>query len=141
LTDARSLIEKARVESASHWFTFNEKMPVESIAMGVCDLAISFADKDNKNENEEKKKRVSRPYGCALLFAGVDSRDGPLLIKTDPSGNYTRYKACSIGAGGSNGMITLQEYNDIDNISITDAIKLAAKIIKDNLDNRVIIYF
>lgn len=129
-------METARVEAANHWFTFNEKMPIESIAVSVCNLALSFAEKEKKKDRENEKKRVSRPYGCALLIAGIDSVEGPLLFKTDPSGNYTRFKACSIGSGGTNGMLTLQEsYNE--NMSLREAYLLATKIIKDNMEQKV----
>jgi len=111
-------------------------MPVESVALCVCDLALSFAEKDSKKDKEKEKKRVARPFGCALLIAGIDRVNGPLLYKTDPSGNYTRFKACSIGSGGANGMLTLQEqYND--NITLKEAYLLAAKIIKDNMEQKV----
>jgi 20S proteasome subunit alpha 5 len=106
LSDARALIEYARVEAANHWFTFNEKMPIESICLAICDIALSFADKD---KDKQKKKRVSRPFGVAMLLAGIDKDNKPKLFRNDPSGNYTRFKACSIGAGGENGMNTLQE--------------------------------
>lgn len=109
LSDARAMIESARVEAANHWFTFNEKMPVESISLSICEMALSFADKDPKKD-KEKKKRVSRPFGVALLIAGIDKDGQPKLFRNDPSGNYTRYKACSLGAGGENGMNTLQEH-------------------------------
>ena len=47
-----------------------------------------------------------------------------------------RYKACCIGAGGANGMITLQEqYNE--NLTLRDAYLLAAKIIKENMTQKV----
>lgn len=108
LSDARAMIESARVEAANHWFTFNEKMPVESISLSICEMALSFADKDSKKD-KDKKKRVSRPFGVALLIAGIDKDGQPKLFRNDPSGNYTRYKACSLGAGGENGMNTLQE--------------------------------
>jgi 20S proteasome subunit alpha 5 len=108
LSDARALIEYARVEAANHWFTFNEKMPIESICLAICDIALSFADKDKDKKNKEKK-RVARPFGVAMLIAGIDKNDKPKLFRNDPSGNYTRFKACSIGAGGENGMNTLQE--------------------------------
>lgn len=108
LSDARALIESARVEAANHWFTFNEKMPVESISLAICEMALSFADKDSKKD-KEKKKRVSRPFGVAMLIAGIDKDGQAKLFRNDPSGNYTRFKACSLGAGGENGMNTLQE--------------------------------
>jgi len=131
-------METARVEAANHWFTFNEKMPVESIAISVCDLALGFAEKEKKKDKDkEEKKRVSRPYGCALLVAGIDRDMGPLLYKTDPSGNYTRFKACSIGSGGANGMLTLQEQYKED-MTLREAYLLAAKIIKDNMEQKVI---
>ena len=50
-SDARALIERARVEAANHWFTFNERMPVEAISLAVCDVCLSFAEK--KRERRE----------------------------------------------------------------------------------------
>ena len=40
---------------------------------------------------------MSRPYGVALLIAGVDER-GPCIYQTDPSGTMIEYKAKGIGA-------------------------------------------
>ena len=54
LSDARALLESARVEAANHWFTFNEKMPVESISLAICEMALSFADKDSKKDKDKK---------------------------------------------------------------------------------------
>lgn len=34
-----------------------------------------------------KRKSMARPYGVALLVAGVDE-NGPQLFQTDPSGTY-----------------------------------------------------
>lgn len=112
-------------------------MPVESIATSVCDLALSFAEKEKKkNDDDDSRKRVSRPYGCALLIAGIDDNNKPLLYKTDPSGNYTRFKACAIGCGGGNAMNTLQE-DYRDNLTLREAYTLAAKIIKENMEQQV----
>lgn len=133
LSDARALIEYARVEAANHWFTFNEHMPVESISLSICDIALSFADKDKK---KEKKRKVARPFGVALLLAGIDRNGQPRLFRNDPSGNYTRYKACSIGAGGENGMNTLQE-NFKDDMSLEQGILLAGKVIKENMEQKI----
>ena len=132
LSDARALLEYARVEAANHWFTFNEHMPVESISLSICDHALSFADKDSKN----KKRKISRPFGVALLLAGIDASGQPLLFRNDPSGNYTRYKACSIGAGGENGMNTLQEMYR-DDISFDQGLLLAGKVIKENMEQKI----
>ena len=56
-SDARALIGTARVEAASHWFNFNEPMPVEAISLAVCDMALSFAEK-RKNKNKKMKKEL-----------------------------------------------------------------------------------
>jgi 20S proteasome subunit alpha 5 len=134
LSDARALIEYARVEAANHWFTFNEKMPVESISLSVCDVALSFADKDSKKK--EQKRKVARPFGVALLLAGIDRNGQARLFRNDPSGNYTRYKACSIGAGGENGMNTLQELFK-DEMTLEQGILLAGKVIKENMEQKI----
>merc|ERR1712200_22205 len=42
IADARTMIDHARVQSANHWFTYNEKMTTESIAQSVSNLALSF---------------------------------------------------------------------------------------------------
>ena len=134
-SDARALIETARVEAANHWFTFNEHMPVEAISLAICDVTLSFAEKKKKKGKKEKRV-VSRPYGVAMLVAGVD-RDGSVkLFKNDPSGNYVRYKACCIGQGGENGMSTLQSnYNE--NMSFDEAILLVGKVLKENLEQKI----
>ena len=135
-SDARALIENARVEAANHWFNFNEEMPVEAISLAICDMAMSFAEKEKDRKKKDKKRGVSRPYGVAMLIAGVDSNGEPKLFKNDPSGNYVRYKACCIGQGGENGMSTLQSnYNE--NMSFDDAILLAGRVMKENLEKKI----
>ncbi len=55
----------------------------------------------------------SRPFGVALLVAGVDEK-GPVLYHTDPSGTFTRYEAKAIGAGSEGAQTYLQEhYNKV----------------------------
>jgi 20S proteasome subunit alpha 5 len=134
--DARALIETARVEAANHWFNFNEEMPVEAISLAVCDASLSFADKKKKDDRRNEKRVVSRPYGVAMLIAGIDSDGEPRLFKNDPSGNYVRYKACCIGQGGENGMSTLQS-NYKEDMSFDDAILLAGKVLKENLEQKI----
>jgi 20S proteasome subunit alpha 5 len=47
IADSRTLIDRARVEAQHHWFTYNEKMSVESVAQAVSNLAIQFGDTDD----------------------------------------------------------------------------------------------
>ena len=135
-SDARALIETARVEAANHWFTFNETMPVEAICLAVCDMALSFAEKQKKQKQKQEKRSVSRPYGVSMLIGGIDDDGEPKLFKNDPSGNYVRYKACCIGQGGENGMSTLQS-NYKEDMSFDEAILLAGKVLKENLEQKI----
>ena len=134
-SDARALIETAQVEAANHWFKFNEPMPVEAISLAVCDMELSFAEK-KKREKKDKERGVSRPYGVAVIIAGIDADGEPRLFKNDPSGNYVRYKACCIGQGGENGMTTLQS-NYREDMSFDEAILLAGKVLKENLEQKI----
>jgi 20S proteasome subunit alpha 5 len=52
--------------------------------MRVCNLALQDGD---------SSKRMSHPFGVALLIAGYDELDGPQLFFSDPSGTFVRYKA------------------------------------------------
>ena len=47
VADSRIMIDRARVECQNHWFIYNEKMSVESVAQAVSDLAIQFRDSDD----------------------------------------------------------------------------------------------
>jgi 20S proteasome subunit alpha 5 len=68
VTDARVLVDHARVEAQNHYFVYNEGMRVKAIGQTVSDLALNFGEGDSS----QKKKPMSRPYGVALLIAGVD---------------------------------------------------------------------
>lgn len=47
MADSRTMVDRARVEAQNHWFTFDEKMSVESVAQAVSNLAIQFGDSDD----------------------------------------------------------------------------------------------
>lgn len=96
-----TLIDRARVECQSHWFVYNEKMTVESCAQAVSSLAIQFGD------SADGGSAMSRPFGVAILFAGIDAGD-PQLWHMDPSGTYIQYDAKAIGSGSEGAQQNLQ---------------------------------
>jgi 20S proteasome subunit alpha 5 len=73
--DARILIDHGRVEAQNHRFNYNEPMNIEQITESISDLAINFGE----GYEGQKRKPMARPYGVALLIAGVDER-GPQLF-------------------------------------------------------------
>ena len=56
---------------------------MEALTQSVCDLALGFGE---GKKDGEKKKKMSRPFGVALLLAGFDRREGAQLFFSDPSG-------------------------------------------------------
>lgn len=56
---------------------------------------------------------MSRPFGVALLIAGVDE-NGPQLYHTEPTGTFYRYDAKAIGSGSEGAQAELQnEYHSV----------------------------
>jgi len=70
---------------------------VESLVKKICDYKQYFTHFAG-----------GRPFGTALLMAGVDEA-GPRLYETDPSGALVGYKAASIGAGRAAVMEVFEE--------------------------------
>lgn len=127
--DGRTLVERARVETQAHRFTYNEPMSVKATTQAVCDVALSFSDRDAED------KPMSRPFGVALLMAGVDD-DGPVLYQTDPSGTFLRYKAVAIGAASEGANTHLEEqYNDA--MTLEEAIRSALAILKQVMEDKI----
>jgi 20S proteasome subunit alpha 5 len=100
---------------------------VEALTQSVCDLALGFGEGDEGGE--KKKKKMSRPFGVALLMAGYDEQQGPQLYFSDPSGTYLLYKAKAIGAGSEGAQSTLQEKYRND-MTLRDAEDLALEVLK-----------
>lgn len=130
--DARTMIDRARVEAQNYWFTYNEPMPTESVTQAVCNLAMSFGETDSDST-------MSRPFGVSLLVAGIDrveGKDVPLLYHTDPSGTYIRYDAKAIGSGSEGAQSALQEdYHS--SLTLEEAAKLSLTILKQVMEEKL----
>ena len=73
--DARVLVDHARVEAQNHKFNYVEPLKVELITQAVSDMAMNFGE----GYQGSKRKPMARPFGVALLIAGVDE-NGPQLF-------------------------------------------------------------
>ena len=78
---------------------------------------------------------MARPYGVALLIAGVDLL-GPSLFTTDPSGTLIKYKAKAIGsaAEGAQNLIREQYREDL---SLNESIEMALSILKQVMEEGI----
>jgi len=129
--DARVLVDHARVESQNHKFNYVEPLQVDLITQAVSDMAMNFGE----GYEGSKRKPMARPYGVALLIAGVDE-NGPQLYQTDPSGTYFKWQARAIGSGGDTAMSALKE-NFHENISLAEAEKLVLKTLKQVMEEQI----
>ncbi|CAH1784072.1 unnamed protein product [Owenia fusiformis] len=128
IADSRTMIDKARVEAQNHWFTYNERMTVESVTQSVSNLALAFGDDD-------AGPAMSRPFGVALLFAGIDDK-GPQLFHMDPSGTFIQFDAKAIGSGSEGAQQALQEvYHKA--MSLKEAKKNALTILKQVMEEKL----
>jgi len=129
IADSRTLIDHARVECANHWFVYNQDIKVESVAQAVSNLAIKFGDNDSEGPT------MSRPFGVAMLFAGLD-KNGPQLFHLDPSGTYHKFGAKAIGSGSEGAQQSLQEtYHS--NMTLDEALKSSLTILKQVMEEKV----
>lgn len=132
VADARTLVDHARVEAQNHTFTYEEPIGVEALTQAVCDLALSFGE----GQDGDADKRMSRPFGVALLLAGYDELDGPQLFFSDPSGTFVRYKAKAIGAGSEGAQSNLSESYS-ENLTLEEAEELALSTLKQVMEEKI----
>lgn len=97
VADARILVDQARVIAQISKITYDEKIGVEALVKRICDFKQNYTQYGGV-----------RPFGTALLMAGVDEQ-GEHLFETDPSGALVSYKAGSIGAGRNAVMEVFEE--------------------------------
>lgn len=132
VADARTLVDHARVEAQNHTFTYDEPIGVEALTQAVCDLALSFGE----GSDGDSKKRMSRPFGVALLLAGYDELDGCQLFFSDPSGTFVRYKAKAIGAGSEGAQSNLEESYS-ESLTLEEAEALALSTLKQVMEEKI----
>jgi proteasome alpha subunit len=118
-SDARILIEKARVLAQQHRVTYDTPSDVESIVKDIADMKQQFTQYGG-----------ARPFGVSLLFGGFDTK--PKLFTTDVTGNYFQYKADAIGENDDKIKEKLrQRYKE--GLTCEQGIKLALEIFKEIL--------
>jgi len=89
-------------------YKYQEAMPVEQVVKSICNYKQAYTQYGGL-----------RPFGVAFLFAGWDRNFGFQLYQTDPSGNYSGWKATVIGAAcissykHTNKQTNMQEYKCI----------------------------
>ena len=112
IPDARVQVDNARFFSQSNKLTYDEPVEVETVAKHLADQCHQFTQYSGV-----------RPYGVALIIAGVDLKGGAIYV-TDPSGTYVSYAAVAIGAN-SDEVTDFLEKNYKPEMTLEDGAALA----------------
>ena len=122
-SDARILIDQARVNAQSNRLTYDEPIDIEVVTKKICDIKQIYT-----------QHAGVRPFGVSIIFGGVD-KTGSRLFGTHPSGTYRGHKAIAIGAGREtvNNMLKDESREDIN---LEGAITLAVKCLVKTLEAR-----
>jgi proteasome alpha subunit len=116
-SDARVLIDKARLIAQQHRVTYDSPVSAESVVKEISDDKQKFTQYGG-----------ARPFGVSMMFACAD--DENVLYTTDVSGNYLKYKANAIGENDTKLREALRKEYKVD-INTKDAVKLALKIFEE----------
>jgi len=118
LSDARILVEKAQMLAQQHRVTYDSDIDTESVVKEMANIKQAFTQYGG-----------ARPFGIALMFAGINQDDKKNLFITDVTGNYFGYKATAIGENDEKIKDILRaEYEE--GMSVDEGIKLALNTFK-----------
>jgi proteasome alpha subunit len=122
-SDARMLIDQARLYAQSNKLTYDEPIDVEVVTKRISDIKQMYT-----------QHAGVRPFGVSIIFGGVDKTGGRVFY-THPSGTYRGYKATAVGAGRETALgILKEEYKE--NMSLEEVTKLAVKCLTKALEAR-----
>jgi 20S proteasome subunit alpha 3 len=139
--DANILIDQARLRAGRYEYQYCEQIPIEQLVEHVCNYKQAYTQYGGL-----------RPFGVAFLFAGYDAHHGFQLYQSDPSGNYSGWKATVIGANNQAGKSLLKnEYGssseekeggmkvegaaeEIAMPDVNEALRLAVKVLNKTMD-------
>ncbi len=122
-SDARILVDQARIYAQSNRLTYDEPIDVEVVTKRVCDIKQLYTQHGGV-----------RPFGVSIIFGGVD-KTGNRIFMTHPSGTYKGHKATAVGAGRETVMTILKdEYKE--DMSLKDAVNLAVRCLIKALEAR-----
>jgi proteasome alpha subunit len=122
-SDARILIDQARIYAQSNKLTYDEPIDVEVVTKRICDIQQMYT-----------QHAGVRPFGVSIIFGGVD-KTGTRVFGTHPSGTYRGYKATALGAGRETVLAVLKE-DYRDDLTLENGIKLAVKCLVKALEAR-----
>lgn len=122
-SDANVLTSELRLIAQRYLLQYGESIPCEQLVSWLCDIKQAYTQYGGK-----------RPFGVSILYIGWDKHYGYQLYQSDPSGNYSGWKATCIGNNSAAAISSLkQEYKE-GKMTLKDAQALAIKVLSKTLD-------
>jgi len=122
-SDARVLIDQARIDAQSNKLTYDEPIDVEVVTQKICDIQQTYTQHGG-----------GRPFGVAMVLGGVD-KTGVHVLGTHPSGTCRGYKATALGVG-SETVLSMLEEEYREDLTLEKCVKLAVKCLVKALEAR-----
>jgi len=122
-SDARILIDQARIYAQSNKLTYDEPIDTEVVTKRICDIQQMYT-----------QHAGVRPFGVSIIFGGVD-KTGTRVFGTHPSGTYRGYKATALGAGRETVLAILKDEHRED-MTLEENKQLAIKCLVKALEAR-----
>jgi len=122
-SDARLLIDQARIHCQSNRLLYDEPLDIEVLAGRIGDLVQAYTQHGGV-----------RPFGVSLILAGVDLT-GQRIFSLDPSGSYKGYKATGVGRRAED-INALLEKEYRENITLDGAVGLAVRTLNSVLEGK-----
>jgi len=116
-SDARILVERARILAQQHRVTYDSAPTTEAIVKDIADVKQQFTQYGG-----------ARPFGVALMFGGFNGK--PQLYTTGVTGTYLQYKANAIGENDEKIKEKIKEKYK-ENMTVREGIQLALEIFKE----------
>jgi len=124
ISDARVLIERARVKAQQHQVTYDTPIDIMSVVKNVSDLKQLCTQSGGL-----------RPFGVSLLIAGVGV-DGPQLFETDPTGIFFQYYATVIGEN-DDAIEAILHKKYKKTLTMKEGLKLAISALKETTEGKI----
>jgi len=122
-SDANVLTNELRLIGQRYLIQYGESIPCEQLVSWLCDVKQAYTQYGGK-----------RPFGVSILYMGWDKHYGYQLYQSDPSGNYSGWKATCIGNNSAAAVSSLkQEYKEGE-MTLKDAKTLSIKVLSKTLD-------
>jgi len=124
-SDARLLIDQARIYCQSNRLLYDEPLDIEVLVGRMGDIIQAYTQHGGV-----------RPFGVSLIFGGVDLT-GQRIFSLDPSGSYRGYKATAVGrrADEINALLE-KEYKE--EVTLYEAVGLAVRMLNSALEEKAL---